>query len=63
MGDGSTEAVMCASCVAALADLALLHGRMRDSKILIAGMNGLGAEVCKNLVLAGIGELQSLPTQ
>lgn len=30
---------------------------MRNAKILVAGVNGLSNEVCKNLVLAGIGAL------
>ena len=30
---------------------------MRNSKILIIGVNGLSNEICKNLILAGIGSL------
>ncbi|KAJ3080780.1 SUMO-activating enzyme subunit 1 [Quaeritorhiza haematococci] len=33
---------------------------MRSSKILVAGMNGLSNEVCKNLVLAGCGSVTIL---
>lgn len=31
--------------------------RMRNSNVLVFGINGLGAEVCKTLVLAGIGSI------
>ncbi|KAI9089817.1 hypothetical protein DFS34DRAFT_383186 [Phlyctochytrium arcticum] len=34
--------------------------RMRTARILVAGLNGLGNEICKNLVLAGIGALTIL---
>lgn len=30
---------------------------MRDSHVVVLGLRGLGAEVCKNLALAGIGAL------
>ncbi len=31
--------------------------RLRSSKILVLGMSGIAAEVCKNIVLSGIGSL------
>ncbi|KAJ3300385.1 SUMO-activating enzyme subunit 1 [Borealophlyctis nickersoniae] len=31
--------------------------RMRNAKILVAGVNGLSNEVCKNVVLAGVGAI------
>ena len=31
------------------------YHRMRNSKILLVGLRGLQTEVCKNIVLAGIG--------
>ena len=31
--------------------------RMRNSSVLMIGMNGLASEICKNLVLTGIGSL------
>lgn len=34
--------------------------RLRSSSVLVIGMRGLGAEVCKNLVLAGIRALTVL---
>ena len=34
--------------------------RLRSASVLVIGMRGLGAEVCKNLVLAGIRELTVL---
>jgi len=34
--------------------------RLRGSRILVIGMSGLGAEVCKNIVLAGIKSLTML---
>ena len=34
--------------------------RLRSSSVLVIGMRGLGAEVCKNLVLAGIQALTVL---
>ncbi|CAG8607816.1 13162_t:CDS:2 [Ambispora leptoticha] len=37
--------------------------RMLSSKILVVGMRGLSNEVCKNLVLAGIGSLTILDDQ
>ena len=33
------------------------QNRLRSSKILLFGLKPLGAEICKNLVLAGIGEI------
>jgi len=33
------------------------QNRLRNSKILLFGLKPLGAEICKNLVLAGIGEI------
>eukprot|EP00455_Lapot_gusevi_P014452 TRINITY_DN1721_c0_g1_i1.p1 TRINITY_DN1721_c0_g1~~TRINITY_DN1721_c0_g1_i1.p1 ORF type:complete len:358 (+),score=82.05 TRINITY_DN1721_c0_g1_i1:103-1074(+) len=33
------------------------QNKMRQSQVLVVGMRGLGAEVCKNLALAGIGSL------
>ena len=33
------------------------QNRLRTSKILLFGLKPLGAEICKNLVLAGIGEI------
>jgi ubiquitin-like 1-activating enzyme E1 A len=30
---------------------------MRASRVLVAGMRALSAEVCKNIVLAGVGEV------
>jgi molybdopterin/thiamine biosynthesis adenylyltransferase len=42
------------------------QSKMTSSKLLVIGMTGLAAEVCKNLILAGInltlGKLQHLPT-
>lgn len=32
----------------------LFRYRLRNSKILIAGLNGLGAEIAKNIILAGV---------
>jgi len=34
--------------------------RLRSAKILVAGVNGLGAEICKNIVLAGVKSLTLL---
>lgn len=31
-----------------------LYCRLRSSKVLIAGLSGLGAEICKNIILAGV---------
>lgn len=31
--------------------------RMKEAKILVVGLDGVGIEICKNLVLAGIGYL------
>jgi molybdopterin/thiamine biosynthesis adenylyltransferase len=36
---------------------------MRDSNILIVGFQGLAAEVCKNLVLAGVNSVTILETE
>lgn len=30
---------------------------MRAARVLVAGMGALSAEVCKNIVLAGVGQL------
>lgn len=30
------------------------HCRLRSSKVLIAGLNGLGAEIAKNIILSGV---------
>eukprot|EP01089_Gocevia_fonbrunei_P003393 TRINITY_DN1334_c0_g1_i2.p1 TRINITY_DN1334_c0_g1~~TRINITY_DN1334_c0_g1_i2.p1 ORF type:complete len:104 (+),score=16.32 TRINITY_DN1334_c0_g1_i2:161-472(+) len=37
--------------------------RMRDAKILLAGLGGIMNEVCKNLVLAGVGSVFILDNQ
>lgn len=34
--------------------------RLRGSRVLLAGLGGLGAEVAKNLILAGVKELTLL---
>lgn len=34
--------------------------RLRGSRVLLAGLGGLGAELAKNLVLAGVKELTLL---
>ncbi|KAM9327004.1 SUMO-activating enzyme subunit 1 [Gastrophryne carolinensis] len=39
------------------------QNRLRKSKVLLAGMRGLGAEVAKNLILAGMEELTLLDHQ
>lgn len=33
------------------------QNRMRNASVLIVNLRGLAAEVCKNIVLAGIGKL------
>jgi len=33
------------------------QNRLRGSKIMLFGIGPLGGEICKNLVLAGIGEM------
>ena len=38
----------------------LKNCRLRKSKILIAGINGLGNEVCKNVILAGVQHMTIL---
>lgn len=35
-------------------EIVFLYFRLRNSKILIAGLNGLGAEIAKNIILAGV---------
>lgn len=40
--------------------LCLLSIRLRGSRVLLAGLGGLGAEVAKNLILAGVKELTLL---
>lgn len=37
--------------------------RMLNSKVLVVGLRGIGAEICKNLVLAGIGSLTIMDHQ
>ncbi|KAG0203268.1 SUMO-activating enzyme subunit 1 [Mortierella sp. GBA30] len=37
--------------------------RMRNASILIAGMRALGNEVCKNIILAGVGSITILDNQ
>lgn len=38
----------------------VLSIRLRGSRVLLAGLGGLGAEVAKNLILAGVKELTLL---
>lgn len=37
--------------------------RLRTSKVLLIGLNGLGAEICKNIVLCGVKSLTLLDHQ
>lgn len=37
--------------------------RIRNSKVLLAGLTGCGAEIAKNLVLAGLKSLTLLDSQ
>lgn len=37
--------------------------RLRDAKMLLIGLDGLGAEICKNVVLTGIKSLTLLDDQ
>ena len=37
--------------------------RLRASKVLLVGLNGLGAEICKNIVLCGVKSLTLLDDQ
>jgi len=36
--------------------------RLRDARVLLVNIGGLGAEIAKNLVLAGVGSLTMLDT-
>ena len=37
--------------------------RLRASKVLLVGLSGLGAEICKNIVLCGVKSLTLLDDQ
>lgn len=37
--------------------------RLRGARVLIIGLNGLGAEIAKNIILAGIHSLTLMDTQ
>lgn len=43
-----------------LVDVAFHAHRMRSASVLVVNMRGLATEVCKNIVLAGIGQLTIL---
>lgn len=43
--------------------LYILPRRLRTSKVLLVGMRGLGAEVAKNLILAGVKGLTMMDHQ
>lgn len=55
MGPGKSEKVKFPKfCCCFRNSTSFFNFRLRNSKILIAGLNGLGAEVAKNIVLAGV---------
>lgn len=37
--------------------------RLRDSRLLVVGVSGLTVEICKNIVLAGVGHLVLMDDQ
>lgn len=61
MGPGIAETVSALGCRLFAHIISLTHtGRLRAARVLLCGLNGLGAEIAKNVILAGIKSITLL---